>query len=293
MAVEGTAAVDRADVTFRSGGVRCAGWLYRPTHTDGDVACVVMGHGAALTRRDGLALYAEALARAGTAVLVYDHRFLGDSEGAPRQRIRMSEQLADRLAAIAFARAQDGVDPDRIIVWGFSLSGGSATEAAAVDQRVSGAILLCPLLDGLGRANYALRTQPGNAAWIMPRAVRDVVIPATAESGGHAALSFPGELDGFRSITAPGWHNEVRARALLTLPFYRPIKLARKIRCPILIQEGRRDISVPSRAIGRLAKRAPRAVLKRYDCDHFEPFHGEHPTQIIADQVAWLSSLSR
>lgn len=138
----------RADVTFLSAGTPCAGWLYRPADAVGEVPCVVMAHGMSLTRHDGLAGYAEALAQAGAAVLVYDHRYLGDSDGKPRQRVRMAEQLEDRLSAIAFARTLDGVDPDRIIVWGYSLSGGTATEAAVEDSRVAGAILLCPFLDG-------------------------------------------------------------------------------------------------------------------------------------------------
>jgi len=98
--------VDRTDVTFLSAGTRCAGWLYRPANnTDGDVPCVVMAHGFGLTRHDKLTLYAEALARAGASVLVYDHRHLGDSEGEPRQRVRISEQLDDRLAAVARGRS--------------------------------------------------------------------------------------------------------------------------------------------------------------------------------------------
>lgn len=287
------AVCERTDVTFVSAGVRCAGWLYRPTDVDGDVPCVVMAHGFGLTRRDSLALYAEALARVGVAVLAYDHRFLGDSEGVPRQRIRFPEQLADRLAAIAFARTLAGIDPDRVIVWGFSLSGGTAVEAAAADQRVAGAILLCPFLDGRWRSNHGLRTQPGNAAWLLRQAIRDALVPASGAPGDHGCLCFPGELDGFRSITAAEWRNEAHAGLALPLSFWRPVTLARKLQCPVLIQAGDRDISVSAKAIDRLAQRAPHAVLKRYDCDHFEPFYGEHAARIIADQVAWLGSLSR
>jgi hypothetical protein len=43
-----------------------------------------MPHGFSLTRHDGLAAYAEHLAEAGAAALVFDHRYLGDSGGEPR-----------------------------------------------------------------------------------------------------------------------------------------------------------------------------------------------------------------
>jgi fermentation-respiration switch protein FrsA (DUF1100 family) len=102
------ATAQRTEVEFSSGGVRCAGWIYRPAGNDADIPCVVMAHGFSLTRHDGLNTYAEALAATGAAVLVYDHRFLGDSDGEPRQRIRICEQHQDRRSAIAFARARTG-----------------------------------------------------------------------------------------------------------------------------------------------------------------------------------------
>ncbi|ORW07890.1 hypothetical protein AWC16_20755 [Mycolicibacter longobardus] len=149
--------------------------------------CVVMAHGVGLTRHDALSSYAEALTRAGVATLVYDHRYLGDSEGEPRQRVRMTEQLEDRLAAITFARTLDGIDPDRIIVWGFSLSGGTALQAAAADQHVAGAILLCPFLDGRWRTIHGMRIQPRNATWVTIRAMRDTLIPVSAKPVPMAA----------------------------------------------------------------------------------------------------------
>ena len=282
--------MDRTEVTFLSGGIRCAGWLYRPPDGNGDVPCVVMAHGFGLTRADGLACYAEALARAGAAVLVYDHRYLGDSEGQPRQRVRMSEQLEDRLAAIAFARTLEGIDADRVIMWGYSLSGGTSIEAAATDERIAGVILLCPFTDGRWRSNHGIKTQPRNALWLMGQAIRDATIPVSAPPGSHGGLTFPGEFDGFRSAVAPGWRNEVRAAMALPLPFWRPVAHARKVKCPMLIQAGQRDISVSAKAIDQLAHRAPRVVVKRYDVDHFQPFYGDHPALIITDQADWLTA---
>lgn len=282
--------MSREDVTFSSAGTSCAGWLYRPGDASGDVACVVMAHGFALTRNDGLAGYAAALTRAGVAVLVYDHRYLGDSEGEPRQRIRMAEQLADRLAAIAFARSLAGIDPDRIILWGYSLSGGTAVDAAVADPRVAGAILLCPFLDGRWRTLRNLRIRPRNALWLTAQAMRDAVVPVAAAPGGRGGLTFPGELEGFRSAVAPGWRNEVHAGVAVPLPFWRPVTKARKLACPVLIQDGTADITVSARSIEQLARRAPRVTRKSYGVDHFEPFAGRSAA-IIDDQVVWLRAL--
>jgi fermentation-respiration switch protein FrsA (DUF1100 family) len=279
-----------AKVDFLSAGTRCAGWLYRPSGAEGDVPCVVMAHGFGLTYADGLAPYAEALAAAGFAVLAYDHRFLGASEGSPRQRVRMSEQVEDRLSAIEFVRTLDGIDPDKVIVWGYSLSGGTAVRAIAADKRVAAAILLCPFTDGRWRCTQSAKTQPRNTLWTMVRAITDAVIPVSAEPGTRGGMTFPGEYAGFRKAVGPDWRNEVHAGMALPLPYWRPVTQARKLSCPTLIQAGLRDISVSARAIDRLTQRAPDAVLKRYDVDHFQPMYGEHPAQIATDQVEWLKS---
>ncbi|OOK73363.1 alpha/beta hydrolase family protein [Mycobacterium kansasii] len=193
--------MDRIDVTFPSNDAKCAAWLYYPTGIDNKVPCVVMAHGFSLTRHDGLTPYAEAFARVGAAVLVFDHRFIGDSEGQPRQRIRPADQLADRRAAVAFARNLGRINPDRIIVWGYSMSAGSALLAAATDPRIAGAILLCPLLDGRWRSNRSLWTQPRNAAWINAQAINDTLgnamVPVAAQPGGHGVLTFPANSTAF------------------------------------------------------------------------------------------------
>jgi len=290
--------MDRIDVAFPSSSAKCAAWLYYPTTADCNVPCVVMAHGISLTRHHGLTPYAEAFARAGVAVLVYDHRFIGDSEGQPRQQIRPTEQLEDRRSAVAFARTLDRIDPNRIIVWGYSLSAGTAISAAATDPRIAGAILLCPLLDGRWRSNRGLWAQPRNAAWITGQAIKDslgtAVVPVAAQPGSHGVLTFPGELDGFHSITGPGspWRNEIRAAPVPGYSLYRPLTNARKLNCPILIQAGDRDVTVSPRAIDKLAERVTNAVVRRYDIDHFQPFYGDHPQHIAADQTDWLKSLA-
>jgi len=276
-------------VDFLSAGTRCAGWLYLPSNTE-SAACVVMAHGFGLTYADGLAPYAEALASAGVAVFAYDHRYLGASDGEPRQRIRVSEQLADRRAAIAFVRSIDVIDPDKVIVWAYSLSGGTSVDAIAADNRIAAAILLCPFTDGLWRIRRSAMTQPRNMLWTATQALKDATIPVTAEPGSRGGMTFPGEHTGFTRSAGSDWRNEVHAGLALPLPFWRPVTKARKIHCPTLIQAGLRDVSVSNKAIDRIASKAPNVVLKRYDVDHFEPLYSHDREQIAADQVEWLKA---
>src|SRR3712207_9379939 len=98
----------REDTTFDSHGTRCAAWLYRP---DGvvDPAIIVMGHGFGAIRVMRLDAYAERFARAGFAVLVFDYRGWGDSDGQPRRVLDISMQQQDWRGGAALARALSGV----------------------------------------------------------------------------------------------------------------------------------------------------------------------------------------
>ena len=140
------------DVSFRSHRVTCAAW-HLPATSDGFTSsaagrpCVVMAHGFGGTRDTGLLAYAEGFAAAGLDVLVFDYRGFGDSGGTPRQRVSYRRQRADFHAAIAAARAMDGIDPDRIVLWGTSYSGGHVVPV--VGEPGSAAIITSPgALDG-------------------------------------------------------------------------------------------------------------------------------------------------
>jgi dienelactone hydrolase len=241
-----------------------------------------MAHGFSLTRHDGLAAYAERLAEAGAAVLVFDHRYLGDSGGAPRQRFRKRAQRADWRAAVAFARGLTGVDPRRIVVWGFSFGGGHAVETALADRQIAATIALCPMLDGLARV---LSTPPRESAWLIPRALADQVgrhtlVPVTGRPGSHGAMTLPGEADGFDAIVAQGspWRNEISPAIFLTVALHRPLWLGL----------GEQDVSVSRSAIERLAQRARRAELKRYPYDHFGAFLDDAPQRVVGQQIDFL-----
>ena len=287
-------AATRQDLTFTSGGDLCAAWHYAPPADGGGGTCIVMAHGFSLTRHDGLEQFAQAFAAAGSHVLVFDHRHLGDSGGEPRQRFRRGLQLEDWRNAVAFARSLDGVAASRIVLWGFSFSGGHAvTLAAARGAEPPAAVLvLCPFVEGLRRV---IATPPALSAWILPRSIadlagRDLLIPVTGEPGSHAAMTLPGEADGFAATVPPGspWRNEISPGIFASVAFVRPLTRARRIACPLWVGLGERDVSVHAGSVAALAERAPRGELHRYDVDHFGAFHGADHEQVVADQVDFL-----
>jgi fermentation-respiration switch protein FrsA (DUF1100 family) len=282
---------ERSEITFSSGGDAIAAWLYG-AEGEGRRPCVVMAHGFSLTRHDGLEPYAQRLAAAGAAVLVFDHRYLGDSGGEPRQRFRKSAQLEDWRAAVAHARGLDCVDPERVVLWGFSFSGGHVIETAAADSRIAATLALCPLVDGIPRA---LTTPPTLSAWLIPRAIADQLgrhnlVPVTGQPGTHAAMTFAGEADGFAASIPDGspWRNEISPGVFLSIALHRPITKARHIQTPVWVGVGERDISVSRRRVERFAGRAPKGELHRYPYDHFGAFLHDGPARVADDQIDFL-----
>jgi pimeloyl-ACP methyl ester carboxylesterase len=279
------------DVKVASGETSLAAWFVVP-NAPGPHPCVVMGQGFSMTRHDGLAAYAEAFAAAGCAVLAFDYRYFGDSGGQPRQRFLLRAQREDWRSAIAFARADDRIDATRVVAWGVSFGAGFAVEAAIRGADVAAVIALCPFVDGVPRA---LGTPPSVSAWIIPRAVqnlagRHLLMPVAAPPGRHAALTKPGELEGFLACAPPDstWRNEVTPGIFLVVATFRPVRKARRLRQPVWVGLGERDITTHNPAVERLARKAPGGELHRYDADHFSVFGRPLAPQIAADQVAFL-----
>jgi fermentation-respiration switch protein FrsA (DUF1100 family) len=137
----------RRDVEFQSGGETVRGWLYVPDG-DGPFPLVVMAGGWCYVKELVQPHYAERFEREGLAVLLFDYRNFGASDGARRQHIDPVAQIEDYRNAISFAETLPEVDAERIGVWGLSYSGGHALILAATDPRVKCVSSQIPVVDG-------------------------------------------------------------------------------------------------------------------------------------------------
>jgi dienelactone hydrolase len=106
-----------------------------------------MSHGVTAVIEQHLAGYAERFAREGYAVLVFDYRYLGLSDGEPRGQAIPHLQHEDIRAALSFVGAQPGIDASRIALWGTSFSGGHALFVGALDPRVKTVVVQVPALN--------------------------------------------------------------------------------------------------------------------------------------------------
>jgi hypothetical protein len=138
----------RRDVEFRSGGETIRGRLYVPDDRDGPLPLVVMAGGWCYVKELVQPHYAERFEREGLAVLLFDYRNFGASDGARRQHIDPVAQVEDYKNAISFAETLPEVDAERIGVWGLSYSGGHVLIVAATDPRVKCVSSQIPVVDG-------------------------------------------------------------------------------------------------------------------------------------------------
>jgi pimeloyl-ACP methyl ester carboxylesterase len=291
--------MQRTDVEFDSSGATCRAWFYRPAEPVGDLPCVVMAHGFGATRDASLEPYALRFAEAGFAVLLFDYRHFGASDGEPRQLVSVRRQLEDYASAIAFVRAVDGVDPDRIAVWGTSFSGGHALVTAARVPGIAAAVCQCPMMDGWKAVLNILRyAGPGQLLRLTVHGLRDLLLSVTGRAHCIPTVGPPGTLAimssedadaGYRALMPPNAPLEVAARIALFVPLYRPVSDAGRVGCPVLIQVCERDSVAPVGAAEEAARRlGPCGELVRYPIGHFEPYVGASFQRSVADQLAFL-----
>jgi dienelactone hydrolase len=285
---------ERADISFHSGGESCAAWLYRPAQAS---ACVVLAHGWTGVREQRLDAFAERFAAAGLAALVFDYRHFGASGGEPRGLLDIGRQHADWRAAIAYARTLDGIDPDRIALWGSSFSGGHVIAVAARDPRIAAVVAQVPFTDGLVNL---LRLGPQHALRLTVEGLRDQagaltgrpphMVASVGPPGSTSVMNSPDAEPGFRALNPPGyeWPNEAAARIALRVGGYRPTRKAADVRCPILFALADDDVITPPDVAAKAAARAPHAEVRHYPGGHFDPYVGQLFERVVADQSEFL-----
>ena len=202
----------------------------------------------------------------GACVVAYDHRNFGDSDGEPRQELDPWLQVRDYRHAITFAQTLDGVDPDRVGVWGSSYAGGHVIVVGAIDRRVGCAVAQVPTISGwestlrrigaagVGRAAPGLRRRPARA---LSAAKRPTMVPMVVDPppAGQPPMRVP-----TRGSSSPGrsrlrrtewrfrkWRNEITLRSLELYSEYEPGSFIERIApTPLLMVLGDNDIVCPT-----------------------------------------------
>lgn len=292
----------RHDIAFTSGGLTCRGWFYEPRNPGGAAApAIVMTHGFAAVKEQGLAEFAEAFSATGFAVLVFDYRHLGASDGAERGRIIAQEQHDDLRAALGFISMRPGVDPNRIGMWGASFSGGHSLFLGALDPRVRTIVAMVPALDNAhsiiatsGRdrlsallprlaAEHAMRNQGAPS----PR------IPIVAPEGQPCVFPTADSYEWFMGsrASAPSWLDTTTAESIARMLEYQPAGFIDLIAPkPLLILANVKDAIVPIEQVRATFARAgePKKLVE-FEGGHYDFFpSGRFHEQAVTEAIDWF-----
>jgi uncharacterized protein len=295
-----TATFERTKVSFDSGGLKCAGYLYRPAGPKGKLPCVVMANGFSGTMDWILPSFAERFASAGIAALIFDYRYFGESEGQPRQLVDVKRQRHDIKAALRFARTLKGIDPERTALWGTSLGGGHVIAIAADDPHIAAVVSQVPGIDMVSkRARATIKIPTTVLLKLLMAAVRDALhglfglppyyIKVFGKPGEAAVFTDPTLKPRFDRLMreSRSWRNEFTPRFYLALPRYKR-GTAERIKMPLLVCVADCDVIASPTFQAWVAAQAPRGEVRHYPAEHFDFYHGEMFERVVADQVDFL-----
>lgn len=284
----------RSDIEFEGyGGTPLRGWLYLPERAAAHpVPGVVMAHGFSAVKEMALDRYAEVFCGAGIAVLVYDHRNLGASDGRPRQELNPWAQARDYRLAIGWLAERPEIDAERIGIWGSSYSGGEVIVVGACDERVKAVVANVPFAgypgvdyadtEGRFRAiRDALEDSSGaGLADVQSTAIGPMPVVSDGSSDEAPMLDQPESGEWFMNFAkqAPSWVNTVTlVNGMGTDPSWDPgVCVAHLAPTPLLMVVASDDrLAATEISRAAFARAGEPKQLAMIEGHHFVPYAGE------------------
>jgi dienelactone hydrolase len=285
------------EVTFFSDGVKLHGFLHGPDAPGGGSPFVVQGPGwLGLADAKLYRPYHQAFTDAGFAVLIFDYRGFGASEG-DRGTLSPESQLADWRNAIAYMRAREDMDGARGAIFGSGgTGGGNAVLVAAYEPAMRATISQVPVADG---RDWLHRMRPEHE-WIAFLASVEADRRARASTGiGKAVHPREGIMVETPERRASGVKSDVDSRIPTSVPLaaaqgileYRPIDVAHRVRGLMVI--GVVDDAVtPTDHAERLyaAAASPKQLVLQRNTTHYTAYT-QYAGEVIPMMVDWLRTL--
>ena len=212
---------------------------------------------------------ADFLARKGIAVLRYDKRGIGKSQGSAASATTL-DLAADAQAAIAYLKSRKEIDPTRIGLLGHSEGAIIAPYLASRSADVAWLVLLAPAatngqdtllnqseligrVGGLDDAQLLASLSFDRAAYDLVRQEKDPVVlsekvKALVKESGLAAALPPAALESQLAMLLSPWF-----RFFLD---YDPLPNLRTVKQPVLALFGQKDLQVPAKQNMPLVQKA-------------------------------------
>jgi uncharacterized protein len=283
-------------VEFFSAGERISALWRTPDTPLAPMRAIVQGPGwLGLKDAKLYVRYHEALTDAGYAVLVFDYRGFGDSEGA--RELSPAVQLADLRAAVSYLTTREDVDDDAIGVFGTGgTGGGNAVLLAQVDERVRCAVSQVPVSDGrdwLHRMrsesdwlaflrsldeDRRLRAATGEGRRVHPR--EEIMVPTAERRTTRVKADVDDRIPSSVSLAA--------ADEILD---YRPIDAARQLTTPLMVIGVEGDATTPTDHAVALyeAAQGPRRLVMQRHTTHYAAYD-RYWTTVTPLIVEWFDT---
>jgi len=184
----------RGSFTFVSDDDQIVGVLYLPADSDAIAAVVTTGPLTSV-KEQATGNYARALAERRFAVLAFDHRTFGESEGVPRQFENPEGKARDVSAAVTALEVDPRTSALPIMAVGICAGGGYMARAVADDRRIAGFAGVAGYYSDASAfaksspRDYQAAIDRGLAAQARWRETGEAeTIPAVAPDGGDVAM---------------------------------------------------------------------------------------------------------
>jgi dipeptidyl aminopeptidase/acylaminoacyl peptidase len=237
--------------------------------------------------------YHESLTAAGFAVLIFDYRGFGNSEGAA-ELLFPSRQLEDLVNAVTYLETRPDVDPDRIGAFGSGgTGGGNAVLLAANDARVRCVVSQVPVADGedwlrrmrpehewhefLGRlgADRRNRVMTGKSEMVNPR--EEIMIPTPER-----------RVTAVKKDVDTKIQSTVELRSADAIIGYKPIEVVDRLSSLLVIAVENDPVTPTDHAV-RLYDRAkaPKKLIVQRNTTHYGAYE-QFGDEIAAEITDWF-----
>lgn len=272
---------EEEDVTFRNGSIELSGSLLIPAKK-GSHPSVVLVHGSGPATRDFFGPISYIFARHGIAVLSYDKRGIGKSEGHWLEQ-SFEDLTADVLAGLSFLKNRKEIDPKKIGLWGISQGGWIVPLAASQSKDVAFAMILSaaavtPAEQNLMATEAEMRVQkvPEDKIKELVANMKEQIESLSSE---EARKEFETQVEKLKAegneklLASSGIENPRFLLFFRRIMDFQPLPYLEKLNCPVLAIYGEFDRTVP---VQGNKDRLEKALRKNHDVTIYVFPKGDH-----------------